>query len=409
MKTESLIITENDYRFRKTKTACEVRTETAKLLPEDLEMFNNFGSSISISADGSTVIAGGYGNEQSKGAAYVFTREGNSWDLQAKLISDDCELDDDNLRTKRFGWAVAISGNGDIAAITKYGIYNVEKSVYIFTREENSWTEQTRILPPDTCSDDSFGHSLAISADGSVLIIGAPRNNLSKGAVYIYTRKGNSWNLQTELTDTSPKAYNNFGCSVAISSDGSVAVIGSFGKSPDKSFVHIFSKNEHKWHMCAKLKNPINSPVSVFGHTVAISGDGSVIAAGLTYKEEYTKGIVYVFAKVGDVWVQKNKLKSDNEELQDKFGYSISISEDGNIIVVGASGEISFRGCAYVFTRSDSSWDQYVKLMTSKPKIGDSFGDSIVISNDGSVIAVGASTKENYKGSVFMFTNVQGK
>jgi hypothetical protein len=116
---------------------------------------------------------------------------------------------------------------------------------------------------------------------------------------------------------------------------------------------------------------------------------------------------VYVFTGSGDAWTQQNKLVASNAGATDKFGVSISLSSDGNILAIGAPGEDEpiDAGAVYVFTRTDAVWNEKKILSASNAQQGDNFGYSLSLSDDGASLAVGApfedstSTTINVKGT----------
>ncbi len=152
------------------------------------------------------------------------------------------------------------------------------------------------------------------------------------------------------------------------------------------------------------------------GHGVALSGDGNTLAVGAPYESSgaYSAGAVYVFARKNDAWSQQAYLKASNPGQSDKFGYVVSLSQDGNTLAVSAYFEASAAkgingdqndnsipqaGAVYVFTRTGTKWSQqaYIKASNTGEKgigdqlgDGDQFGFSIGLSADGNTLAAGA-------------------
>ena len=102
-------------------------------------------------------------------------------------------------------------------------------------------------IPDDSYIGDNFGSSVAISADGSILAVGAPNRDIpsppsgthtNDGVVYIYEwdNSSSSWTQRGDVLQINNKQYTDFcyfGSSVALSSDGSVLVVGSNGYYDD--------------------------------------------------------------------------------------------------------------------------------------------------------------------------------
>src|SRR5262245_1966774 len=169
------------------------------------------------------------------------------------------------------------------------------------------------------------------------------------------------------------------------------------------------------------------------GHGVALSGDGNTLAVGAPYESSNAKGIngnqndtslysagaVYVFVRRNNTWAHQAYIKASNTGQSDKFGYVVSLSQDGNTLAVSAPGEASAAkgingdqndnsipeaGAVYVFTRTGTTWSQqaYIKASnTGEPGVGDRFADgdrfgfSLTLSADGNTLAVGAIAEDS--------------
>ena len=157
-----------------------------------------------------------------------------------------------------------------------------------------------------------------------------------------------------------------------------------------------------------------------FGRSISLSADGNTLAVGADSDSSNATGIngdqsnndarysgaVYIFIRSADnTWMQQAYIKASNTDANDNFGYSISLSADGNTLAVGARGEASNAtgidgdqnndgatdsGAAYIFTRSAGSWEQQAYIKASNTDANDNFGYSISLSADGNTLAVGA-------------------
>ncbi|HTB78984.1 MAG TPA: hypothetical protein VK762_37330 [Polyangiaceae bacterium] len=187
-----------------------------------------FGFSVALDPTGSTAVVGAFGTLSEAGTAYVFTRSGATWTQQAALTAPDAHAGD------RFGYAVA-TGSGVIFA----GAYEsgAAGAAYVFTQSGATWSEQTKLVPPDPTGSDFFGASVAVS--GSTAIVGAYERGggLGPGAAYVYTNGGSGW-TQPPQELFAPSAGQDFGYSVAVS--GSSAAIGAIGASNHAGAVYLF-------------------------------------------------------------------------------------------------------------------------------------------------------------------------
>ena len=134
-----------------------------------------------------------------------------------------------------------------------------------------------------------------------------------------------------------------------------------------------------------------------FGLSVAVSGDTAVVGApaedsnatGVDGNQANNSasdaGAVYVFVRDGPTWSQQAYLKASNTESNDNFGHSVAIS--GDTVVVGARGEDSGVGAAYVFVRNGTTWSQQAYLKASNPQVSDAFGQAVSISGETVVVS----------------------
>jgi hypothetical protein len=136
-----------------------------------------------------------------------------------------------------------------------------------------------------------------------------------------------------------------------------------------------------------------------FGGSVAISGDTAVVGA---YGDGNYRGSAYVFVRSGSSWILQQKLTASDSANSDMFGISVAIN--GDTIVVGASQFDPYnmgQGKAYVFVRSGATWDERLKLTASDGAVGDRFGGSVAISEN--MVVVGASNNNTGRGSAYVF------
>jgi hypothetical protein len=251
---------------------------------------DGLGFSVALSFDGNTLGAaafdedgGGRGinppdntESQNSGALYVFTRQGGTWSQQAYIKGSKGETSDG------FGFATAISddgntiavGSGDEACLTpgidppgcaddaplNRGANIWVGAAYVFVRTGTTWSEQTFIKAPNARPYNSFGVRLDLSGDGNTLAVSSylednggrgirppmvqqfliqdilngwreHRNEAEEsGAVYFYTRSGTRWTAGAWVKAANADAGDEFGSSVALSTDGHVMVVGAHGE-----------------------------------------------------------------------------------------------------------------------------------------------------------------------------------
>ncbi len=253
----------------------------------------------------------------------------------------------------------------------------------------NSPAQKAKLTASDGAVNNLFGYSVAIS--GSTAVVGAGGKNLASGAAYVFVRSGANWTQQKELTASDHAANDYFGYAVAIS--GSTVVVGAYGKNGYTGAAYVFVRSGTLWSQQAELSASGRAVNDEFGWSVAISGSTAVIGA---QGNNSNTGAAYIFGRLGTVWTQQAKITASDAAGRDEFGWSVAIS--GSTAVVGKN---SASGAAYVFVRSGTIWSQQAKLIASDGAAGDNFGYSVAVSN--STAMVGAPAKNSCVGAAYVF------
>ena len=306
-----------------------------------------------MSIDGDYAIVGAIGDDDkgsNAGAAYVFLRSGTTWTEQAKLKANDGQAGD------LFGNSVSISGAYVIVGATGRDEHGGNTGgAYIFARSGSSWYEQASLISNDIDPHDFFGGSVSIS--GAHAIVGKTGDDdkgAGAGAAYVFVRSGSSWYQQRKITASNGGASDAFGGSVAI--DGNYAIVGAIREDTrgvDAGAAYTFYRYQggtNNWGEQAKITASDGQAADYFGYSVDIDGDYAIVGA---YKEDdkgTNAGSAYVFSRSGTSWTEQQKLLASDGEVDDWFGYSVSI--DGDYAIVGAYAEDdkgSNAGAAYFF------------------------------------------------------------
>jgi hypothetical protein len=436
-----------------------------------------FGGAVALSADGTTLAVGaegessaatGIGGAQSdtsapySGAVYVFTRSGGAWTQQAYVKASNARA------SAGFGRSVALSADGSTLAVGAYFESSAATGVggdqsdtsaqnagaaYVFTRTGGSWSQQAYLKASNARAGARFGDGVALSGDGSTLAVGSSyessnatgvggnQSDTSKpfaGAVYVFARSASTWSQQAYVK-ASHSTGDQFGARVALSADGSTLAAGAVderskatgigGDQLDTSAgssgaVFVFSKTAGGWVQQAYVKASNTRGQARFGSSVALAGDGSVLAVGSAYESSAATGVagnqsdttapgsgaIYVFARAAGVWTQEAYVKASNSGVDSAFGWAAALSGDGQSLVVGAGTERSAAtglngtqtdtsapssGAAYLFTRTGGAWSQRAYIKASNTRANALFGKAVAISTDGNTIAVGSATESS--------------
>ena len=332
-----------------------------------------------------------------------------SFSQAAKLISNDGSSSD------QFGWCIGISG--DRAVLSSPGSDYVggdHGAAYIFRKENGIWVQEAKLLASDGAAGDNFATEVAI--DGDTVVVSAWRDdigaNTDQGSAYIFTRSGITWTQQAKITATDGASDDNFGLTADIS--GETVLIGAYHADisgrVDQGAAYVFVRNGTTWTQQAKLIANDGITDATLGTGVALEGNSAVVGAHTdSFNSINYRGSAYVFVRSGTTWTQQAKLIASDGESIDTFGRRVAIN--GDTVLVGAShddvnGNMD-QGSAYVFARNGTTWTQQAKLVAGDGTTNDQFSFSdLVIKGD--TIFVGAFFSDVgsnvNQGSVYVFT-----
>jgi hypothetical protein len=309
----------------------------------------------SICIDQSTIIVGAYEDStqdgNSTGSAFIYTLANGAWTEQAKLEP----VGGSPFDQFAFGWSVSISGDTAVVGTPDDGENSFfAGSAYVFTRTGNVWSLQEKLLPPEVSTSDNFGYSVSISGD--TIVVGAYGDDDiddDTGAAYVFTRTGGTWTLEQKLVANDAARFDRFGNSVSINGDSVIIGAAETDTNGDESgSAYVFTRTAGTWTQQDKLLPNDGAEDDEFGTSVSINNDSVIIGAYLDDDNGSSSGSAYVFTRTAGAWTQQDKLLANDGSGGDRFGASVSISGDSTII--GAWGDNndngSDAGSAYVFT-----------------------------------------------------------
>jgi len=279
-----------------------------------------------------------------------------------------------------------------VSAVTDYAFRVCARDTYgqfssgVTTTATTGWYQEAYIKAPNAQAADYFGYGVSISGD--IMVVGSMfedsnqttvsngttastnNTNTDSGAAYVFKRTGSAWSHEAYLKAPNSDLNDSFGYSVSVSGD--TIVVGNDGEDSNQTTVtngtnastdnsasasgaaYVFKRNGSAWSQEAYLKAPNSEAYDNFGYSVSVSGDTIVVAALLDDSNQTTitngtisstdnsassSGAAYVFKRSNSTWQNEAYLKAPNSEAIDYFGFSLSVS--GDTIVVGASNEDS--------------------------------------------------------------------
>ncbi|MGH2851509.1 MAG: IPT/TIG domain-containing protein [Solirubrobacteraceae bacterium] len=250
--------------------------------------------------------------------------------------------------------------------------------------------EANGISPHDEVGDGEFGDSIALSSDGSIALVGGSYDAYGVGAAWVFTRSGSVWSQQgPKLTADDEEGYGDFGISVALSTDGTTALIGGSNDDVGHGAAWIFTSSSGTWTQDGgKLLPPDATPQLHFGAGVALSGTGETALIGAPWDGGGNNGLpgagsAWVFTESGAIWSAATELQPDDGQSDAAFGTTVALSADGQSAIIGSAMQQTSdqQGGVWFFTDSGSSWTQ------AQPRVatGDDGG---VLSADGGTALV---------------------
>jgi hypothetical protein len=323
------------------------------------------------------------------GAAWVYTRSRGGWSQQAKLIGSDV--------LGRFGAiqgaSVSLSGDGNTALVGGPFDGDQAGAAWVYTRSRGMWSQQTKLISSDALGPLVFqGYSVSLSGDGNTALVGAPFDDGTIGAAWVYARSSGVWSQQAKLVGAGATGDAQQGSSVSLSGDGNTAIVGGPSDNDSAGAAWVYTRSGRVWSQQAKLiGSGVLSPYGAAqGSSVSLSGDGNTAIVGGSFDNNLA-GAAWVYTRSGGVWSQQAKLIGTGAGPFASQGFSVSLSGDGNTAIVGGPFDSNETGAAWVYMRAGSLWTQYGTKLVGTGALDVLFkqGWSVSLSSDGNTAIIG--------------------
>lgn len=407
----------------------------------------SFGSDIAVSDDGRTVAvadscdqsnARGINNSRDNdlspgsGAVHIYELEENAWIERAYIKSSNSDPGDS------FGSSIAMSADGTTLAVAAWGEDSAaieidgdqsdnsgdnDGAIYIYGFDGSGWTQRAYLKSPNPDPAEQFGRpeaqnlrSIAMSSDGRRLAVISKASSLPyTGTVHIFQFDGTAWSHEDsidggfydEINDEYPGGV--FAVGVSLSADGLTLAVTSSMFDDDCCWprASIYRLRDSEWVEEVNVESPYGgTDLGVSAPELSADGNSLFFSGYYAYAET---GAVFTYRLDGENWAPEPHIEAPNKDIEDWFGFDFTLSADGQILAVGARNESSSAtglngdqndnslnacagscGAVYVFTRNGTEWQHrtYIKSSILSLNIYRGIGGRIALSGDGSTLLV---------------------
>ena len=364
-----------------------------------------FGSAIAISRDGSTALVAAEQANDGRGVVWTFVRRGAGWEKETSPLAVPSLP-----QNAAFGSSVALSANGSTAVV---GVrQDSDGGAWVFERHGAEWSPGTQLHFGRLGKKDAYiGGSVAISASGNTVLVGGVgtitsgpnRGFAGVGAAWVFTRVGTTWAQGRRLTPRDERGNGAFGGAVALSADGRTALVTAKNDVSGRGAAWVFGRTGSTWvQEGQKLVPDDEAGAGRFGSSASLSDDGTIALIGGD-NDANARGAAWVFVRKGSTWHRQGaKLTGAGELGKGEFGLAVALSSDGRTAVIGCWEDNGLRGAVWAFARTSHGWTERDKLVLRDKKL-DLFGEVIALSGDGRILFVSSASSGTALSPVFVF------
>ncbi len=363
------------------------------------------GSSVALSADGRVALVGAptaggspsYDPVSGYGVAFAYGPWPTGWSLGAPAAATFTGSGGD------LGWSVALSADGREALVGAPFAGSDSGIAYLYDEPASGWAGTPSPTATFTgTGSEELGYSVALSADGRVALLGAP--GPGSASAYLYDEPASGWAGTPSPTATfTGTGSEQLGYSVALSADGRVALVGAPSTSSNESAAYLYDEPASGWAGTPSPTATFTGTGSDYlGYSVALSADGRVALVGAPFGFA-----AYLYAEPGSGWAgEPSPTASFTSPANDYFGYSVALSADGQTALVGgpstigaASGSTSG---AYLYAETSGTWPA-TPTATFTGSASSGLGTSVALSADGQTALVGAPYASSDNGAAYLY------
>ena len=381
---------------------------------------DKFGGKVDISSDGTIFVAGATynqdGGQTGAGHVRVFQSDGSSWSQLGQSITSTG-------RYQQLGRSVSISGDGTVIAVGAGG-NNRQGQISIYKYITDTWVQLgADIVGSNTSIELGISQEgMSLNYSGNIIVLGAPygptNGGSDQGEVYVYEYVNSAWTQLGQTlagVQTSTNYRSRFGWAVAINDDGTIIAVGAndatlSNRKEGIVYVYQYDGSSTWTQLGGDINGPDEEREERWGSTVDLNSDGTIVASGSWRNNGVNggdSGTTRVYQYDGSSW---NMLGTeiDGEHGGDKSGDCVRLSDDGTVVAIGATSNDdngNDSGHVRVYYYVNGGWTKIGDDIDGEAA-SDQFGSTLAISGDGSKVVIGAQFNDgipNNSGHVRVF------
>lgn len=389
-------------------SAAQLSSAPVTLSDYGLQQGQLLGWTLALSPDGHVAAGGAVAYNRSgtngtdyTGAAYVYFQSTGNW-------SGPIMLPNGSVPTGAFlGSALAIPDDTQVI-VGAQSANSSQGEVYVFNQTGGSWNSTPAVTPltlPPSMQGQYFGEGLAVSGNGQVLFVGTgPTQGTTLGEIYAYSVSGNSWGSPVALPMTGIPAGTDVGRVLAASANGDVLIAGAPQATNAYGAAWVWTKTGSSWNNPVALALPSSlgpkGTIVFFGQAVAISADGTEVLVGAPGANN-PSGAAYLYTQSGGTWSAPPVMLTSPLPNSNSFGSSVALSPDGTAAFMGMP--INNTGYVFVSTHGSSGWSTPAALSTSNLPVNALVGTQLAAGDNGEELLTSGETVNNNIGGLFVY------
>jgi len=421
-------------------------TEETELLEQagTEEEYSSFGEALKISRDDNYMVVGvpktqtGLALGSRQGIIEVFSRDETNWNFQQSIVPSSRGNED------AFGSVVDINKEGNVIAVGSPNLNN--GSVFIFERDETTWTELQQITPikgsgtgfqiPAGSYDEEFGTRLSLSGNGLVLAVSTSADGqaTSRGQVVIYRRNalgeqfihdsnGSLNGTGVATIDCINAGFTTLQPAVSLSENGNNLLIawnGPASNATNSVFYYSYNQQTRNWGYRQEViptYAPYTGVATDHYWTLSVNDDTSYFVAGDAHETldsdlgpgKFRQGVANTYTFSGGSWARQETIVSPSPKNNGQFGVAVDLNTKGDIALVGEI--FNDNGKTHIVERAASNWEI---ISTLEPLDGGTnfsqYGGAVAAGGTSDYIATSAAGEDNTygngRGSVYTYWSI---